>query len=64
MKRRYKQFKILKMDTEQLEHEVIEQQQQIERIKGNVGILFLFVLCGVIIFSILGVCGVFEKKKK
>lgn len=52
------------MDTEQLEHEVIEQQRQIERIKGNVGILFLFVLCGVIFFSILGVCGVFEKKKK
>ena len=52
------------MDTEELEHEVIEQQRQIERIKGNVGILFLFVLCGVIFLSILGVCDVFEKKKK
>lgn len=52
------------MDSEQLEREVIEQQRQIERIKGNVGILFLFVLCGIIFFFILGVCGVFEKKKK
>ena len=60
----YNNLKFKKTDTEQLEREVIEQQQQIERIKGNVGILFLFVLCGLIIFSILGVCGVFEKKKK
>ena len=52
------------MDTEQLEQQVNEQQQQIERIKENVGILFIFVLCAIIFFSILGLCDVFEKKTK
>lgn len=52
------------MDTEQLEQEVNEQRQQIEHIKENVGILFIFVLCAIIFFSILGLCNVFEKKTK
>ena len=60
---RVKRFKINKMDTEQLEQQVNEQRQQIERIREHVGILFLFVLCAIIFFSVLGVCNVFEKKK-
>ena len=51
------------MNNEQLEQQVIEQRQQIERIKEHVGILFLVVLCAIIFFSVLGVCNVFEKKK-
>lgn len=52
------------MDTEQLEEQVNEQRQQIERIKENVGILFIFILCAIIFFSVLGICNVFEKKSK
>ena len=51
------------MNNEQLEQQVNEQRQQIERIKENVGILFMVVLCAIIFFSVLGVCNVFEKKK-
>lgn len=51
------------MNNEQLEQQVIEQKQQIERIKENVGILFMVILCAIIFFSILAMCNVFEKKK-
>ena len=51
------------MNDEQLEQQVIEQKQQIERIKENVGILFMIILCAIIFFSVLSVCNVFEKKK-
>lgn len=56
-------LKLIKMDTEQLEQQVIEQKQQIERIREHVGILFMVILCAIIFFSVLAMCNVFEKKK-
>lgn len=50
------------MNVEQLEEQIDEQRLQIGRIKENVGILFVFILAGIIFFSILGCFNVFEKK--
>ena len=52
------------MDNEHLEQQVINARTEINDIKEKVGLLFLFVLCAIIFFSVLGLCNVFEKRTK